>query len=73
MAHEIIPDQPNKSFKRYNIKMPDLTGKFGLSLCFGTKEIFIGVAIARIEMETVVKRRKLKVLKKPGKATFIPI
>ncbi len=73
MAHEIAPDQPNKSQKRYNIQMPDLTGKFGLSLCFGNKEIFIGVAVAKIEMETVVKRRKLKVLKTPGKATFIPV
>lgn len=68
----LIEDEPVKKTKRVNIKMPDLAGKFGFSLSFGKKEVFIGVAIAQIEVETVVKKRKGKVFKTPGNATFVP-
>lgn len=58
--------------KQYKIKMPDLTGKFGLSLNLGKKEIFIGVAIADTQIETVVRKRKPKIIMQKGKGIFIP-
>lgn len=73
MAHEIIPDEPVSTKKKFNIQAPDLTGKFGLSLNIGKKEIFIGIAVAKIEIETIVRRKRQKVLKSPGRATFVPI
>ncbi len=72
MAHEIILNPAVKKKTGYKYKRPDLTGKFGLSLNFGKKELFVGIAIADIEIETVVKRKKLKVFKPQGKAVFIP-
>lgn len=73
MAHEVLPDEQPKTEKRFNFKTPDLTGKFGLSLNIGKKEFFIGIAIANIDIETVVRRKKQKILKTSGKATFYPI
>lgn len=36
-------------------------GKFGFSLNLGSRELFIGVALFNVELETVVRRKKKKV------------
>jgi len=76
MAYEIIMDEENpkknkKELKRHTIKKPkDISGKFGFSLMLGNKEIFFGMAVAHIETETYIKKRRLKVLNKAKKGTF---
>lgn len=73
MPYEVLPDTPEKKQKKYTIKMPDISGKFGISFCFGKKEIFLGIAIATIQLETVIRRRKQKVLSSRGSAKFIDL
>lgn len=50
--------------------MPDLAGKLGLTLNLGTHEVFIGVAVAKTEIETVVRKRRQKVFQ-PGKIKVV--
>lgn len=59
MAHKLLEvERPIKKEKRF--KLPQLNGKFGISIMFGTKEIFIGVAVGQIEVEQIVRRRMVK-------------
>lgn len=72
MAHEIADSEPVKKQKKYTFKLPELSGKFGLSFNVGKKEFFIGLAVATIEIETVVRKRRSKVfIAKGGKSTFV--
>jgi hypothetical protein len=66
MAYRIIPDLPEKKEKRFHIKAPDISGKFGFSINLGKKEIFLGLAIATIEMESITRKRKRKALSSLG-------
>lgn len=43
-------------------------GRFGLSFNWGSKEIFIGVSVAKILTETVVKRKDKRVLVRMGES-----
>lgn len=72
MAHLIEPTPAPITRKTYKFKFPSLSGKFGLSFFIGKKEVFIGVAIADVEMETIVRKKKQKILA-PSKATFMKI
>lgn len=63
MAHEIPDinwDDVEKLRKVRKVTLPDIQGKFGISISVGRKEIFIGVAIAKIELETVIRKKKMK-------------
>lgn len=66
MAYRVdeIPEEKEKfSIRRYlKWKLPPITGKFGLSLMLGRKEIFVGVAVADVEIEKIVKRKKVSVM-----------
>lgn len=73
MAHEVLYDLPIKKEKHYNVKMPNLEGKFGISLCIAKKEFFLGIAIANIEMETIVRKKKVKLFKAKSRSKFIPL
>jgi hypothetical protein len=42
------------------ITLPNLEGKFGLSLYLGKKEIFIGIQIGDVEIERVIRKRMIK-------------
>jgi hypothetical protein len=75
MAHRVLEDYPitgNKAKKEIFFKKifkadtPNLMGKFGLSFSVGKKEFFIGVAVANIEVERVIKRKKQKVITHEG-------
>lgn len=73
MAHLIQQEAP-KPKKQFKFKMPSLAGKFGFSLEFFSKQVFIGIAIAEIEVESVVKQKRYKVFKsrtKSGTARFV--
>lgn len=72
MAHLIEPTPAPTTRKTYKFKFPSLSGKFGLSFFIGKKEVFIGVAIAEVELETVVRKTRKKVLQ-PSKSTFMKI
>lgn len=60
MAHEIQYSEPGKTKQIRKITLPDIQGKFGISIVVGKKEVFIGVAIAKVELETVVRKKKMK-------------
>jgi hypothetical protein len=60
MAHKlplIIPDKP----KRRKIQLPNLSGRFGVSFFFNSKELFLGVMISDVVLEKIIKRRVVKV------------
>ncbi len=67
MAHKLLVDPviegTSRKTKRFNLKVPNLTGKFGISVFTGKKEIFLGMAVAEVEIEQVVRRRMVKVPK----------
>lgn len=64
MARKLI-DLPTtdtrRKTKRY--QLPKLNGRFGFSLYVGMEEIFIGIAIAPVEIEQITKRRFVKNVK----------
>ena len=70
--HEILripePDEENKKPLTKGINTvrqwikPVGEGRFGLSFSLGKREIFVGVSIAKVVMETIVKRKEKKVL-----------
>lgn len=68
----LIEDKPQPVKKQYRVKMPDITGKFGIAFAFGKKEIFIGIAVSNVEMETVVRHKKLRINVAKGKGVFMP-
>ena len=48
-------------------------GRFGISFNWGSKEIFIGVAIAKILTETIVRRKDKKVLVRTSDVKIIDL
>jgi len=48
-------------------------GRFGLSFNWGSKEIFIGVSIAKILTETIVRRKDKKVLVRTSDVKIIDL
>lgn len=71
--YKILPSKPEATRKKFTIKLPGLEGKFGLSLNFGNKEVFIGVAIAKTSMETVVRKRRQQAFSPQGKLKVIDL
>lgn len=66
-AHKLLTDEVNetkKKSKKYTLKIPNMTGKFGVSLFVGRKEIFIGVSVGEVEIEQIVRRKMLKIPQK---------
>jgi hypothetical protein len=62
MANKLIeePLLETRKRKQYRIKLPKIEGKFGFSLYIGNKEIFIGLAVADVVTEQVVRKRLVK-------------
>lgn len=70
MPHLISTSETEEKVKsNFKWSFPRVEGKFGFSLMFGRSEVFIGVAVARIEVETIVRKKKLSPMAppKPGK------
>lgn len=60
MAHKTyLEEKPLPVRSRF----PSLRGRIGFSLWFATYEVFIGVVISPVEIETITKRRTLSVPK----------
>ncbi len=62
MAHRLLPQEPQqeeKTQKRFKISFPPLTGKFGFSFFTGKKEIFVGVSIGEVEIERIIRQRRV--------------
>lgn len=75
MAHlvTIEPEKKESRLSRVVRLFPkNLTGKFGFSLFTGKREIFIGVAVADVEIERVVRKRILKQEKAKTKVFNFP-
>lgn len=73
MAHKLLDiDMPLKQpkIKRFHVKMPSMTGKFGFSLFIGKKEVFIGVSVGEVEIEQIVRKRLVKLPKKASVKVF---
>ncbi|CAA9286301.1 MAG: hypothetical protein AVDCRST_MAG93-3560 [uncultured Chloroflexia bacterium] len=67
MAYKLLREVKEASIrkaKRFHISMPKLTGKFSASIFLGGKELFLGIAVADVEVEQVVRKRIVK--NKPG-------
>lgn len=63
MAHRLLESElPETTVKktRFRLKWPSLEGKYGLSLFVGGKEIFLGIALADVIKEEVVRKRYVK-------------
>lgn len=61
MAHKLLEEsiKENKQ-KKYTFSFPRFEGKFGVSCYVGSKEIFFGIGITHVTMETVTRSRKIK-------------
>ena len=65
MVYRIQRDIPMKENRIKRVRewlKPKTIGKFGLSFNWGEKEVFIGIAVAKIEMETIIRRNRKKVM-----------
>ncbi len=60
MAHKLLTEDTIEPKKKKSLKIPNLGGKFGLSIFTGTKEVFIGLCVSEAEIEQVVRRRMVK-------------
>jgi len=63
MSHKLLStdielhDSPKKGKQ---LTIPSFNGKFGAAIFIGGKEIFLGVSIAEVEIERIVRKRLLK-------------
>jgi len=59
MAHRLFQDEetPTKG-KRFTL--PNIEGKFGISFYIGKKEIFLGLQLSDVIIETITRRRMIK-------------
>ena len=64
MAHRLYdtswPEMETKTQQRFRLSMPKHAGKFGVSLFIGGKEVFVGLAVADVEVEQVIRKRAVK-------------
>ena len=62
MAHRLLEEPIIETRKKTRtlLKLPAFEGKFGIALFIGGKEVFLGVAVADVQKEEVVKRRYIK-------------
>lgn len=59
MAHLLDPlviERPKKEKRK--LKLPSLGGKYGFAIFTKTKEFFIGIQIADVEVEKVIRTTK---------------
>jgi hypothetical protein len=62
MAHLIgLEEEPKKKTKLFTVQ--DLNGKVGFSFFVLKKEIFLGISISNVDIETIVRKRTVKVPK----------
>lgn len=60
MAHRIPVEIPKRTGKR-RFSLPNLSGRFGFSFFIGTKEIFLGIMLSDVVLESVIRRRVVKI------------
>jgi hypothetical protein len=62
MAHLLLANDklPEKQ-KRYTL--PHIEGKFGFAIYTGKKDIFIGISVGDVIMETITRKRMVKLQK----------
>ena len=69
MAHRLLEEEiiePKIHWVKQwiaKIPKPNLEGKIGISLYLGKKEVFIGISVGDVEMEKIIRRRKVAVPK----------
>ena len=63
MAHKLLVDEVKERTGKKRFRVPSINGKFGISFNFGKKEIFLGVAVADVTIEQIIKRRVVPISK----------
>ena len=59
MSHKLYLDEEEiKKQKRFTL--PNIEGKFGISFYIGKKEIFLGLQLSDVIIETITRRRMIK-------------
>ena len=72
MVH-LLEQIEDRKEKRHRFTLPKMGGRVGLTFELLRKQVFLGIVIADIETETIVRKRKLKVLKQKGTSKFIQL
>lgn len=62
MAHKLLLNEEELP-KQKKYTLPHIEGKFGLAFYTGKKEIFIGVSVGDVIMETITRKRMVKLTK----------
>lgn len=58
MAHLLDPLQIERPIKvKRKLKLPSLSGRYGFAIFTRTKEFFIGIQVAEVEIERVVRKK----------------
>lgn len=62
MSHKLLDDELVEKPKRkaFKLSWPKMEGKFGLAFYIGSKEVFVGVALADVIKEEVTRRKLIK-------------
>lgn len=61
MAHKLLSEDINERKTTHKVfTLPKFEGKFGFSIFVGGKELFIGVCVAEVEIERIVKKKLYK-------------
>lgn len=60
MAHKLLFEEKAERPSQSKWKLPDVQGRFGLAIFIGQKEVFIGVNIATVETEHIIKKHFIK-------------
>jgi len=64
MAHLVLPT-PKEKPKKKSFKLPSIKGRFGVSLVFGAKEIFLGFTATNVDYEPIIpEKRKIDLTKR---------
>lgn len=61
MAHRLTDKIFSKGKRKFLI--PKINGRFGFSVYIGMKEIFVGVALADVILEQLIRKRTVKIPK----------
>ena len=73
MAHKLLPFETIVK-KETRLKLPNIQGKFGLSIFIGGRELFLGLSINEVVMEQVIRRKFIKTPKGTAKTfNFDPL
>ena len=57
MAHRLLEAPIKEEVPKKKFRFPSVSGKFGISLLVGKKELFFGLAVTDVVLEQIIRRR----------------